>query len=99
MPCYLVHLDPPLKHARHYLGFCEHRPGMTVAESVATRLEYHQRGQGSRLLRAAVQAGCVLQVVRIWDSGTRDQERKLKCQASTPYCPICNARWETNGVL
>lgn len=99
MTVYLVHLDPPYQHAKHYLGFTKHRAGMTVAESVASRLDYHQRGQGSRLLRAAVAAGCVLKVTRIWDAGSRDDERRLKCQSSTPYCPICNPRWATNGVL
>jgi hypothetical protein len=95
---YLIHLDPPYRHAKHYLGFTDTSRN-SPEEAVATRLEYHKAGRGSRLLRVAVQAGCVLRVVRIWDEGTRTDERRLKSHASGRYCPICNDRWATRGML
>ena len=99
MPLYLIHLDPPLKHARHYLGFVQRRQDMTVDEAVATRLDYHRAGRGSRFLKAAYAAGCVLKVVRTWEDGTQNDERRLKGHSSTPLCPICNPRWEKRGRL
>lgn len=99
MALYLIHLDPPYKHARHYLGFVERRPDMTVDEAIATRLEYHQRGRGSRLLRAAWNAGSLFKVVRSWEDGTRNDERRLKGHSSTRLCPTCSPGWERRGLL
>jgi hypothetical protein len=99
VPLYLIHLDPPYQHARHYLGYVKVSPRFTVDESIATRLDYHRRGAGSRLLRAASRAGAVLKVVRVWPEGTQTDERRLKGHSSTRLCPICNPDWEKRGRL
>ena len=39
--CYLLHFDPPYKHARHYVGYTEH---------LDVRVEQHRNGTGANLL-------------------------------------------------
>ena len=79
---YLIHFSPPYKHARHYLGW---------SRNVHVRFLLHCLGGGARLTQVAVGAGCRLQLVRIWEGGDRDLERKLKNQKHSPsLCPICN---------
>jgi hypothetical protein len=70
-----------------------------VDECIATRVDYHRRGQGARLLKAAAAVGCVLKVVRIWEEGTQTDERRLKGHSSTRLCPICSPNWEKQGKL
>lgn len=82
---YLIHFAQKFAHAQHYVGFCQ------SYEGVESRLDYHARGQGSRLLRAVSAAGIHWDIVRIW-RGSRDDERKLKNTNSTrDYCPVCRA--------
>ena len=79
---YLLHLDPPYKHARHYLGFAE-------AGHLDARLADHDAGRGARLLAVAREAGCTWRLVRTWD-GTRALERAIKNTRSVPhYCTEC----------
>ena len=89
---YLLHIEPPYKHARHYLGFTEN--------GVEVRLAEHRAGRGARLTQVAVDAGCQLMLVRTWE-GDRTQERKFKNQNHAPrFCPVCNAKsWRTRGKL
>jgi hypothetical protein len=68
MPLYLLHFNPPYRHAGHYLGF---------AEDVPTRVQIHRWGLGARLTRVAVMAGCDLQLVRVLP-GDRKRERAIK---------------------
>lgn len=83
---YLICFDRPLKHARHYVGFCE------KLENVDSRLEYHLKGRGSRLLAAVADAGIDANVVRLW-KGTRDDERAIKNTShSRMYCPVCSSK-------
>jgi hypothetical protein len=90
---YLIHFATPLAHAQHYVGFCQ------SYESVESRLSYHMRGQGSRLLRAVSAAGIAWDIVRIW-RGTRNDERALKnTNNSRAYCPVCSARPATRRGL
>lgn len=78
---YLVHLDKPMFHAKHYVGYSK--------GSFKKRLERHRAGGGSKLLKAAKEQGIGYEVVRTWP-GNRTQERQLKRQKNTPrYCPIC----------
>lgn len=82
---YLICLSRPFKHARHYIGW--------TAQPVEDRLEVHRSGQGSRMLRAAVQAGIKLRVVRTWEGVDRHFERELKNRHdSAGLCPRCRAR-------
>jgi predicted GIY-YIG superfamily endonuclease len=80
---YLLHFDPPLHHARHYLGY---------SQDSAKRIAAHLAGHGSPLVRAALDAGCTVTLVRTWSNGTRTLERKLKNRHNGPrLCPVCNA--------
>ncbi len=82
---YLVHFERSFYHARHYIGFCEEG-------NLIDRFIRHQRGDGSRLLRALNKAGIGYEVVRTWEGNDvdRDFERKLKRQRNGPrFCPTC----------
>ena len=46
---YVLHFDPPYRHAAHYVGW--------TAGDVEVRVGTHLRGAGSPLVRAAVAAG------------------------------------------
>lgn len=81
---YLLHLDPPVAHARHYLGWTE--------RDVVDRLAEHLRGAGSPLVRAAVERGSRVSLVRTWPARTRHEERRLKRNSHIPrLCPACRA--------
>ncbi|MBO0802867.1 MAG: hypothetical protein J2P25_07300 [Nocardiopsaceae bacterium] len=80
---YLLHLDPPYRHARHYLGWTENLPA---------RLAEHWAGTGARLLAVAREAGGSWHLARTWP-GTRTLERALKDMRETPrLCPECTPR-------
>jgi hypothetical protein len=77
---YLLHLDPPFKHARHYVGWTSNLTG---------RLEDHRAGRGAKLLRAVREAGGTFRLARIWP-GTRSLERAIKDRKDSPrLCPEC----------
>lgn len=86
---YLCCFERPYCHARHYLGFVDiaRRDPETA---LATRIDFHRRGQGSRLLRAVTSAGIGFEVVRIWNPASRSHERRLKGHSSTRLCPVCS---------
>ena len=77
---YVLHFDPPLKHAKHYVGFTE-------ADDVATRLDEHLKGAGSRLVRAAVANGCAIHLAHVFVGADRHFERRVK--KSTDVCRWC----------
>ncbi len=81
---YLLHFNPPLKHARHYLGFVEdHR-------KLDDRLTQHRTGRGARITAVAIENGIELMLARVWKNGSRKMERRLKNAANAPkLCPIC----------
>jgi hypothetical protein len=77
---YLIHLDKPLHHARHYLGFSEDLP---------KRLQKHRNGQGATFMKAIAKEGITWHVSRIWD-GDRTFERMLKDKHNASHlCPTC----------
>ena len=78
--CYLYHLDPPYKHAEHYLG--------TTERGVEERGKYHGTSAGARLLEIQKQHGGSWHLVRTWEGG-RLKERALKMQSGKRYCPEC----------
>jgi hypothetical protein len=85
---YLLHFEPRYRHARHYLGF---------SPDIIGRLLEHTRGgrKSSPLIRAALGAGCRLELVRVWLGAGRTEERRLKVQGSScRLCPVCRARGE-----
>jgi len=86
---YLLHLDPPFKHAAHYLGW---------AYNVRKRVREHRSGSRrcSPLLRAQLEAGGEILLARVWPGGDRTLERKMKNQGGlSRHCPLCRAagRW------
>ncbi len=83
---YLIHLERPYRHARHYLGF---------TADLSRRISEHRCGAGSPLLRAAGSVGIDFEVVRTWP-GDRRLERRLHNYKNTParLCPVC--RGETS---
>jgi len=82
---YLLHFEPPYKHARHYLG---------IAHDLDQRIAQHQAGNGARLTQVATNHGCKLILVRTW-KGEKTDERKLKNRKNSPtLCPLCNPKAE-----
>ncbi|MBI5951871.1 MAG: GIY-YIG nuclease family protein [Chloroflexi bacterium] len=81
MSVYILHLDSPLKHARHYVGF---------ASKVNRRLEHHRSGSGARFTQVCNENGITYQLARVFEQADRAFERKLKnCKHTARYCPIC----------
>jgi hypothetical protein len=60
---YLLHLDRPYKHARHYLGW---------ASNLEARLAPHADGTGANLLRVAKEAGIGWTLARTWPGDRLD---------------------------
>jgi predicted GIY-YIG superfamily endonuclease len=78
---YLLHLDPPYRHARHYVGW---------TRDLAARLDAHRAGQGARLMEVVKQAGGTFRLARTWPGG-RDRERAIKNRHEAPkLCPECS---------
>jgi len=77
---YLLHLDTPLRHAKHYLG---------LADDLDARLERHANGHGARMLAVCRDRGITWRCVRTWQ-GDRKLERWLKRKKAAPsFCPLC----------
>jgi predicted GIY-YIG superfamily endonuclease len=81
---YLLHFDPPYRHARHYLGY---------TEDLVTRFALHLKGRGSPLVKAAVQNKSRITLVRIWaGDGNAEQEIKRVVGSRGRLCPVCNPK-------
>src|SRR6266567_1678797 len=82
--CYLLHFDGKIHGAQHYLGYSVH---------ITRRLRQHLNGAGARLVRQALRAGITVELVRVWTTEDRKQERALK-KTRTPksYCPKCRRK-------
>jgi predicted GIY-YIG superfamily endonuclease len=87
---YVLHFDPPYRHAGHYIGW---------AQDADTRIAQHLAGVGSPLVRAAVLAGSHVRVAATF-VGSRYLERRLKRWHNTTarVCPICRARRAGNAM-
>jgi hypothetical protein len=83
MIVYLLHFDPPYRHARHYAGY-------TTEDDVMYRIERHYAGTGAKLTAAAVAAGTRLVLARQWIGAPRKFERHTKKRGMARLCPICN---------
>lgn len=80
---YLVHLEAPLAHSRHYVGYSR------SAWNLRLRMGHHRSGSGSRFLAAVGKAGIRFQPVLVVD-GTRADERALKDgKHVSRVCPAC----------
>jgi predicted GIY-YIG superfamily endonuclease len=79
---YLIHFEEKLHHAQHYIGF--------VDKNLQQRIKKHRSNKGAKLLVAANSKGIPWEVVRVWEDGNRELERKLKnCKKALCFCPIC----------
>ena len=79
---YLLHFDPPYKHAKHYIGWTEH-------PDLADRIAAHLTGHGANLVSVAYNAGSSIALARTWE-GDRYLERRLKNNGGAArLCPIC----------
>jgi hypothetical protein len=91
---YILHIDPPLKHARHYVGW-------TKDDDVSRRVAEHLNQTGSRpskLVGAALRAGCVVTLAGTLE-GDRTTERKLKARGGAmSYCPLCRAKYNARSA-
>jgi hypothetical protein len=88
MTVYLLHFAPRFRHARHYIGF-------TPDDTASRRIVEHLRGQGSPMVRGAVDAGCEVLVPHVWTGAPREFERWLKHRRDTArWCPCAGcAAW------
>jgi len=78
---YLIHLDEPCKHGRHYLGW---------ASNLDARLAHHADGTGANLQRVAKDAGIGWTLARTWQ-GDRFRERQLGVTTD----PLGKTAWST----
>lgn len=82
---YILHIDPPLAHARHYVGW-------TKDADVARRVGEHLGQTGrrpSKLVGAALRAGRTVTLAGTLE-GDRDFERQLKARkGAAKFCPLC----------
>jgi predicted GIY-YIG superfamily endonuclease len=79
---YLIHFSEKLHHAQHYIGF--------VDKNLDQRIKKHRSNKGAKLLMAVNNEGIPWEVVRVWEDGNRELERRLKNRKkSRCICPIC----------
>lgn len=74
MSVYLLHIDPPYKHARHYIGWSKaYRPNERINQHLL------DTAKANPLIKAAIAAGCLVSVAHIWHQrANRKFERQLK---------------------
>jgi hypothetical protein len=91
---YILHIDPPLKHARHYVGW-------TKDADVSRRVNEHLTqtgGRPSKLIGAALAAGRTVTLAGTLE-GDRDFERRLKARGSAvKYCPLCRPAYNARAA-
>ena len=80
---YLLHIDPPVGRAAHYLG-------CTGENTLQLRLHRHATGQGAALIREAIKRGSKLYLARTFPGVSFDIERQIKSNGHfKKLCPIC----------
>lgn len=86
---YVLHLDTPMHHAKHYTGFSKNE------RTLAARIQHHRDGHGSKFTQAVVKAGidfCLALKIK-GRHVDKNLERKLKKTKNVVrYCPICNEK-------
>jgi cytosine/adenosine deaminase-related metal-dependent hydrolase len=91
---YILHIDPPLAHARHYVGW-------TADEDVSRRVREHLEQTGrrpSRLVAAALAAGRAVTLAGALE-GDRALERRLKARkGAASFCPLCRAAYNSRAA-
>lgn len=78
---YLLCFDRPYKHAKHYIGY---------SSNIEKRMEKHEAGESTGLMRAVKEAGINFDLVRVWHGKNQFFERKLKNRkGAARFCPKC----------
>ena len=78
---YLLHLDPPVSHMGHYLGY---------SRNLARRLREHQGSNPAQLVKTALRRGSTVSVGKVWIGETQGFEQRLKKQGGfRRYCDLC----------
>jgi len=78
---YLIHLDEPLGHARHYVGW---------SIDIYERVQAHMVCSGARMLAVAAERGLSFDAARIWPDAGMELERALKRGGNVMmHCPLC----------
>ena len=87
---YILHFDQPYwKTCQHYVGY--------TRVGVDERLKVHRAGNGSKLVKYAMNHGINFSLVKVEDFDSigeaRQRERQIKKRGGGgKLCPICN-RW------
>ncbi len=85
---YVLHLDPPYRHVRHYVGWAVH---------VKRRIAHHRTGRGARVVQVAVEAGSEVLVGRVLRGRDRTFERRMKQRRWGPLEGVCRVCCERAG--
>jgi hypothetical protein len=90
---YILHLDPPYKHAAHYSGFTPEQ-----GEGVQARVAEHAAGgaAAARLMQVQHEAGGTFRIGRVWHGVTREREVRVKESSAAKYCLICRGQPEVD---
>lgn len=81
---YLLHLNQPLGHARHYIGWAKDQ------RTLEARLDHHKTGHGARFTQVCLQRDITWTVAKVFENGDKTFERKLKNRnGASRFCPIC----------
>lgn len=84
---FLLHFDPPYRHARHYFGYAK-RNLREYARAVAQGRQHAPHP----LVERAILAGCTVTVVDVWPGHSRDDRRRFRrCGSLSRFCPTCRA--------
>jgi len=87
MPVYLIHFEKKYGRMGHYCGFSKSE------KTLPARIAHHRAGTGSRWLAFMNQLGIGWKVVRVWNEGDKNFERKLKRRKKLrSECPVCKGR-------
>jgi hypothetical protein len=90
---YILHLDPPYKHAAHYSGF-----GAEEGGGAQARVADQAAGgaAAARLIQVQHEAGGTFRIGRVWHGVTREREVRVKESSATKYCLICRGQPEVD---
>ena len=82
---FLLHLDQPYRHVRHYVGAVNLDRPATHADLTIADIP------SSPLLRAIDAAGITVSVARVWPGDARRKDEIQSCKAVRRLCPVCRS--------
>lgn len=86
---YLLHFDPPYKHARHYLGYAV---GLGRGRKYASDQADGLAIGAHELVMAAQWGGCEITVADVLYGEGRDTQRRMRRNGSlSRFCPVCRS--------